>query len=59
MQGKEYIGLSHVSGPIIIVEGVSGVGFDEMVEIIDNISQNPKLLNELMTNSRRLFRKYM
>ncbi len=35
MQGKEYIGLSHVSGPIIIVEGVKGVGFDEMVEITD------------------------
>jgi len=35
MQGKEYLGLSHVSGPIIIVEGVKGVGFDEMVEITD------------------------
>jgi V/A-type H+-transporting ATPase subunit B len=35
MQGKEYIGLSHVSGPIIIVEGVGGVGFDEMVEVTD------------------------
>lgn len=34
-QGKEYIGLSHISGPIIIVEGVSGVGFDEMVEVTD------------------------
>lgn len=35
MQGKEYIGLSYVSGPIIIIEGVRGVGFDEMVEITD------------------------
>jgi len=35
MQGKEYLGLSHVSGPIIIVEGVKGEGFDEMVEITD------------------------
>jgi len=35
MQGKEYLGLSHISGPIIIVEGVKGVGFDEMVEITD------------------------
>ena len=35
MVSKEYIGISHVSGPIIIVEGVSGVGFDEMVEITD------------------------
>ena len=35
MQGKEYLGLSHISGPIIVVEGVKGVGFDEMVEITD------------------------
>jgi V/A-type H+-transporting ATPase subunit B len=35
MQEKEYVGLSHISGPIIIVEGVSGVGFDEMVQITD------------------------
>ena len=35
MQGKEYIGLSRVSGPIIIVQGVSGVGFDEVVEVTD------------------------
>ena len=35
MQAKEYIGLSYISGPIIIVEGVSGVGFDEMVEVTD------------------------
>ena len=35
MQGREYIGLSHISGPIVIVEGVTGVGFDEMVEITD------------------------
>lgn len=35
MQGKEYIGLSHISGPIIIIEGIRGVGFDEMVEITD------------------------
>ncbi|MEK7400060.1 MAG: V-type ATP synthase subunit B, partial [Candidatus Poribacteria bacterium] len=35
MQGKEYLGLSEVSGPIIIVRGISNVGFDEMVEVID------------------------
>ena len=35
MQGKEYIGLSHISGPIIAIEGVRGVGFDEMVQITD------------------------
>lgn len=35
MQGKEYIGLSQVSGPIVIIRGVSDVGFDEMVEVTD------------------------
>jgi V/A-type H+-transporting ATPase subunit B len=35
VRDKEYIGLSQVSGPIIIVEGISGVGFDEMVEVTD------------------------
>ena len=35
MQGKEYIGLSRISGPIVVVEGIKGVGFDEMVEITD------------------------
>lgn len=35
MQSKEYLGLSEVSGPIIIVRGVSNVGYDEMVEVID------------------------
>ncbi len=35
MQGKEYIGLSQVSGPIVIIRGVSDVGYDEMVEVTD------------------------
>ena len=39
MQAKEYIGLSHVSGPIIIIEGVRGVGFDEMVQITDPVGK--------------------
>ena len=30
----EYVGVSRISGPIIVVEGVKGVGFDEMVEIV-------------------------
>jgi len=33
--GKEYIGLSRIAGPIIFVEGVSGVGYGELVEILD------------------------
>ncbi|MGA1845403.1 MAG: V-type ATP synthase subunit B, partial [bacterium] len=31
--GKEYIGVSRVSGPLLFIEDVTGVGFDEVVEI--------------------------
>jgi V/A-type H+-transporting ATPase subunit B len=31
--GKEYIGISKVSGPLIFIEDIKGVGFDEVVEI--------------------------
>ncbi len=30
----EYTSISEISGPLIIVEGVEGVGFDEMVEVV-------------------------
>jgi len=30
----EYIGVSRISGPIIVVEGIRDVGFDELVEVI-------------------------
>ena len=30
----EYVGVSRISGPIIIVEGVKDVGFDELVEVV-------------------------
>ncbi|MCD6530649.1 V-type ATP synthase subunit B [Candidatus Bathyarchaeota archaeon] len=32
--GLEYVGVSRISGPIIIVENVRGIGYDELVEII-------------------------
>ena len=32
--GLEYVGVSRISGPIIIVENVRGVGYDEVVEVI-------------------------
>jgi len=31
--GREYLGLKRVAGPLLVVEGVSGVGYDEAVEI--------------------------
>jgi V/A-type H+-transporting ATPase subunit B len=30
----EYVGVSRISGPIVVVEGVANVGFDELVEVI-------------------------
>ena len=32
-EGKEYIGISRVSGPLLFVEDIKDVGFDEVVEI--------------------------
>jgi len=32
-QGLEYVGLSRVDGPLIFVEGVHDVGYDELVEV--------------------------
>ncbi len=31
--GREYLSLKSISGPLLIVEGVQGVGYDESVEI--------------------------
>jgi V/A-type H+-transporting ATPase subunit B len=33
--GQEVTGAARVEGPIVVVEGISGVGYDEMVEIVD------------------------
>ena len=32
--GLEYTGVSRIAGPIIIVENVKNVGYDELVEVI-------------------------
>jgi len=31
---KEYTGLSEIRGPIVVVENVSGVRYEEVVELI-------------------------
>jgi V/A-type H+-transporting ATPase subunit B len=31
--GREYLGLKSIAGPLLVVEGVRGVGFDECVEV--------------------------
>jgi V/A-type H+-transporting ATPase subunit B len=33
--GQEVIGAARVEGPIVVVEGVDGVGYDEVVEVVD------------------------
>ncbi|MBN2393017.1 MAG: V-type ATP synthase subunit B, partial [Anaerolineae bacterium] len=34
--GQEILGAARVEGPIVVVEGMRGVGYDEVVEIIDS-----------------------
>jgi len=34
--GQEVIGAARVEGPIVVVEGVGGVGYDEVAEVIDS-----------------------
>ena len=33
--GQEVAGVARIEGPIVVVEGVSGVGYDEMAEVVD------------------------
>ena len=35
-EGKEYIGISEITGPLIIIEGIHNVGYNEMAEVIDS-----------------------
>lgn len=32
--GKEYVGVQRIIGPLVAIEGIQGVGYDEMVEIV-------------------------
>lgn len=34
-RGLEYVGISEINGPLIVVEKVFDVGYDEVVEILD------------------------
>jgi len=34
--GQEVAGATRIEGPIVVVEGVSGIGYDEMAEVIDS-----------------------
>ena len=46
MQGKKYIGLSRIWGPLVVIENVRGVGYDEMVEVTD--SQGERKLGRVL-----------
>ena len=37
--GQEVIGVSRIDGPIVVVEGGSSIGYDEVVEVIDSHGQ--------------------
>ena len=34
-EGREYIGISRVAGPLVVVEGIHDVGYNELAEVID------------------------
>ncbi|HEY5133631.1 MAG TPA: hypothetical protein VII85_08115, partial [Candidatus Krumholzibacteriaceae bacterium] len=34
--GREYIGISQVAGPLVIIKGIHNVGFNELAEIVDS-----------------------
>ena len=43
---KEYVGIAGLKGPLAIVEGIKGIGYDEMVEmkLPDGSVRNGKVL---------------
>ena len=54
---KEYKTIREIASPLMIVEGVEGVTYDELVEIVpDDIRIRKKLLKEL--DRRRSGRVY-
>ena len=34
--GQEVIGVGRISGPILVIEGIGAIGYDEVVEVIDS-----------------------
>ena len=35
-EGREYIGISQVTGPLVFVKGIHNVGYNELAEIVDS-----------------------
>ena len=51
-RGLQYVGTTHIDGPLIVVERVRDVGFDETVEILDAAGQ-PRLGRVLDISDRQ------
>lgn len=51
-RGLQYVGASRIEGPLVVVERVRDVGFDEMVEILDSAGQ-PRLGRVLDISERQ------
>ena len=38
-EGREYIGISSISGPLIAIKGIHNVGYNELAEVVDSSGQ--------------------
>jgi len=39
--GQEVAGVARVEGPIVVVEGIGNVGYDEVAEVVDSQGRLP------------------
>ncbi len=39
VEGREYIGISQIAGPLVFVSGIHNVGYNELVEVIDPVGR--------------------
>ncbi len=35
IEGREYIGISQIAGPLVFVNGIHNVGYNELAEVVD------------------------
>lgn len=35
LKGREYVGISNIDGPLVVVKNTHSVGYKELVEVID------------------------
>ena len=51
-EGREYLGINEVVGPLFMIENIHNVGYNELVEIVDVPPQYP-LLNGMIRKKCR------